>query len=167
MQNFKILRQIFNFFTPQYLIVRGVGGGSRLFFWLECYSIGNSGPHAKIWNPTTNFQFFHPPISHSAGGRGGNLNFFSDWNVIFLVTQEPMQNFKTVAQTLLGETAHFGFCPPKIGFCRGFWGSEIFSPLESSYLCYLGAHAKFWNGSFNTSGRNSPFWLLSAQNQLF
>ena len=76
-QNFKILRQIFNFFTPQYLIVWGVRGG---------------------------------------------LDFFSDWNVIFSVTQEPMQNFKTVAQTLLGETAHFGLFPPKIGFFRGVWG---------------------------------------------
>ena len=30
-----------------------------------------------------------------------------------------MQNFITVTQTLLGETAHFGFCPPKIGFFGG------------------------------------------------
>ena len=88
MQKFEILRPIFNFFTPQYLIVRGVGGGSQFFF---------------------------------------------DWNVIFLVTQEPMQNFKTVAQTLLGETAHFGLFPPKIGFFRGVWGvPEIQFLLESS-----------------------------------
>ena len=88
MQKFEILRPIFNFFTPQYLIVRGVGGG---------------------------------------------LDFFSDWNVIFSVTQEPMQNFKTVAQTLLGETAHFGLFPPKIGFFRGVWGvPEILFLLESS-----------------------------------
>ena len=39
MQKIKILRQIFNFFTPQYLIVRGVGGMSwffligMLFYW--------------------------------------------------------------------------------------------------------------------------------------
>ena len=33
-----------------------------------------------------------------------------------------MQNFKTAAQTLLGETAHFGFCPPKIGIFRGLGG---------------------------------------------
>ena len=31
-----------------------------------------------------------------------------------------MQNSKTVAQTLLGETANFGFCPPKSIFF--FWG---------------------------------------------
>ena len=57
-----------------------------------------------------------------------------------------MQNLKTVAQTLLGETAHFGFCPPKIGFFRGVGGvSEICFSLESSYFCELGAHAKFQN----------------------
>ena len=37
-----------------------------------------------------------------------------------------MQNFKTVAQTLLGETAHFGFCPPQIGFFRGLGGVPKF-----------------------------------------
>ena len=51
-----------------------------------------------------------------------------------------MPNFKTVAQTLLGETAHFGFCPPKIGFFRGVGGvPEIFFSLESSYFCEIGA----------------------------
>ncbi len=84
----------------------------------------------------TNFQFCHPPISHSAGGRGGGLDFFSVWNVIFSVTQEP--NFKTVAKTLLGETAHFGLCPPKIGFFRGVGGvPEICFSLESSYFCEI------------------------------
>ena len=33
-----------------------------------------------------------------------------------------MQNSKTVAETLLGETAHFDFCPPKLGFFGGGWG---------------------------------------------
>ena len=51
-----------------------------------------------------------------------------------------MENSKTVAQTLLGETAHFGLFPPKIGFFRGV--PEIYFLLESSYFCYLGAHAK-------------------------
>ena len=37
-------------------------------------------------------------------------------------TKEPVQNFKTVAQSLLGETAHFGFCPPKIGLIEGVGG---------------------------------------------
>ena len=67
-----------------------------------------------------------------------------------------MENFKTVAHTLPGETVHFGFCLPKIGF---------FS-LESSSLCYLGAQAKFQNCSTNPSGRNSPFRLFSAKNRL-
>ena len=50
-----------------------------------------------------------------------------------------MQNLKTVEQTLLGETAHLGFCPPKIGFFRGLGGfPEIFLSLESSYFCYFG-----------------------------
>ena len=54
-----------------------------------------------------------------------------------------MQNSKTVAQTLLGETAHFGLCPPKIGFFGGPGGvPEKKFPLESSYFCELGANAK-------------------------
>ena len=43
-----------------------------------------------------------------------------------------MENFKIVAQTLLGETAHFGFCPPKIGFLGGPGGvPKILFSLES------------------------------------
>ena len=54
-----------------------------------------------------------------------------------------MRNSKTVAQTFLGETAQFGFCPPKIGFFSGVGGvAESFSSLESSFFCDLGAHAK-------------------------
>ncbi len=54
-----------------------------------------------------------------------------------------MQNSKTVAQTLLGEIAHFGFCQPKIGIFNGAKGvPENFFKLESSYFCDLGAHAK-------------------------
>ena len=49
-----------------------------------------------------------------------------------------------VGQTLLEDTAHFGFCPPKIGYFGEVGGG---SPkcnfvLESSYFYYLGAHAK-------------------------
>ena len=51
-----------------------------------------------------------------------------------------MYNFKTVAQALLGETAHLGFCPPKIGFFRGVGRvPEIYFSLESYYFCELGA----------------------------
>ena len=54
-----------------------------------------------------------------------------------------MQNVKTVAQARLGETAHFGFCPPKIGLIEGVGGGpEIFFSLECSYFCEYGAHAK-------------------------
>ena len=76
-----------------------------------------------------------------------------------------MQNFKTVEQTLLGEIAHFGFCPPKIGLFGGAWGGvpKILFSLESKFFSYLGATAKFQNCSTNPSGRNSPFWLLTAQ----
>ena len=57
-----------------------------------------------------------------------------------------MQNSKTLAQTLLGEAAHFGFCSPKIGLLRGVGGvPEIFFLLESSDFCELGAHSKFLN----------------------
>ena len=36
-----------------------------------------------------------------------------------------MENSKTVAQTFMGETAHFGFCPPKIDFFEGPGGKII------------------------------------------
>ena len=78
-----------------------------------------------------------------------------------------MQYFKTLPQTLLGGTAHLGFCAPKIGLIEGVGGvPEFFSPLESSYFCELGAHAKFQNCSTSSSGWNGPFWLLSAQNRV-
>ena len=51
-----------------------------------------------------------------------------------------MENFKIVAQTPLGETAHFGFCPPKISLLSGLGGvPKFFFLLESSYFCDLGA----------------------------
>ena len=57
-----------------------------------------------------------------------------------------MQKIKILRHPLLGQTAHFGFCPPKIGFFRGLGGVPgIFFPLESSYFCDLGAHAKNQN----------------------
>ena len=92
-----------------------------------------SGPLFAIFRPKSAFL----------GGQGGSPKFFFHWILHIFVTQEPMQNSKTVAQTLLGETAHFGLFPPKIGFFRGVGGvPEIFFSLESSYFCYLGAHAK-------------------------
>ena len=80
-----------------------------------------------------------------------------------------MENFKTVAQTHLGETAHFDFCLfPKSGFFGGPGRvPEILFSLESSYFCYLGAPVKFQNCNTNPSGRNGQFWLLNTQNRLF
>ena len=68
-----------------------------------------------------------------------------------------MQNSKTVAQTLLGETAHFGLFPPKISFFRGVGGGspKFYFSLESSSFCYLGAHAKIQNPSYLLSGRKA------------
>ena len=85
-------------------------------------------------------------------------------------TYQKFQNSTTIFEFLSHphETARFGFCPSKIGFFRGAGGvPEIFPPLDSSYFCYFGAHAKFQTRSTNPSGRNSPFRLLSAQNRLF
>ena len=79
-----------------------------------------------------------------------------------------MENSKTVAQTLLGETAQFCFCPPPIAFLGGLGGvPEISFSFESLYFCYLGVHAKFQNCSTNPSWRNGPFRLFPAQNRLF
>ena len=36
------------------------------------------------------------------GGQGGVLEFFKGFNLILLVTKEPMQSFKIVALLLLG-----------------------------------------------------------------
>ena len=69
-----------------------------------------------------------------------------------------MQNFITVAQSLLEEMAYFGLCPPKIGFFRGVGGSPNFFllSLESYYFCELGAHAKFQIPT------TLPYWVLTT-----
>ena len=58
-----------------------------------------------------------------------------------------MQNFKTVAQALLGETAHFGFCPPKIGLIEGVGGvPEIFFFIGIFLFLWVTSHAaKLYN----------------------
>ena len=54
-----------------------------------------------------------------------------------------MQKIKILQHPLLGKTAYFGFCPPKIGFFRGLGGvSKKFFSLESSYFCELGPPCK-------------------------
>ena len=64
-----------------------------------------------------------------------------------------MQKIKILQHPLLGQTAHFGFCPPKIGFFRGLGEvPEIFFSLESLYFCELGPHTKKFK-SYDT-----PFW---------
>ena len=55
------------------------------------------------------------------GCRGDSPNIFFIRFLIFLLLRS-LQNSKTLAQTLLGDTAHFGFCPPKIGL-GGLGGS--------------------------------------------
>ncbi len=52
-------------------------------------------------------------------------------------TKEPMQNSKTVAHILLVETAHFGFCPPKIGFFRGQGGVPEFFLFIAIFIFLL------------------------------
>ena len=75
-------------------------------------------------NISGNFtKFPHFPVKIGLiGGIGGSPKYLFHRIPNILVTQEPMQNFKTVTQTLLGETAHFGFWPPQIGFFRGLVG---------------------------------------------
>ena len=110
---------------------------------------------------------FHQ-ISPFSGQYRLKWGYRGDPPKIFFIGFLPMQNSKTVTQILLGETAHFSFCPPQIACFRGVGGfPEIIFSLDSSYFCYLGVHAKFQNCSTNPSGRNGPFWLLSAQNRLF
>ena len=93
---------------------------------------------------TAHFGFCSPKIGLFRGVGGAPKFFFLPWNPIIFVSKKHMKIFKTVAQTLLGETAHFSFCPPKIGFFRGVRGvPEICFSLESSYFCEIGAHAKF------------------------
>ena len=75
----------------------------------------HTGPSAKktvaktLLGKTAHFGFCPPKIGFFGGLGGVPEIFFSHWNLHIFVTKEPLQNFKTVTQTLLGETAHFGF----------------------------------------------------------
>ena len=40
-------------FTPKYITVGGKGGVADLLLWVQSYSLGNLGPHAKFQNPRT------------------------------------------------------------------------------------------------------------------
>ena len=126
MQNIKTVAQTllgetahFGFCPPKIVFFGGPGGSPKFYFH---------------WNP----NFVRGPPS------GVPEIFVLPWNHIIFVSKKHMKNIKTVAQTLLEETAHFGFCSPKIGLVRGVGGVPEFfsSSLESSYFCELGAHAK-------------------------
>ena len=63
-----------------------------------------------------------------------------------------MQNSKTVAITLLGETAHFGFCPLKIGFFRGGrWSPRNYFFIGIFILLWLRSPCK------NLKSYDTPF----------
>ena len=128
---------------------QGRGGEHMSAVCLETSPPTPQNSYLKFQNPMMSLPGIYLKLAHFPvkigliEGVGGFPPIFFHCNPNIFVTQEPLQNFKTVAQTLLGETAHFGFCPPKIGFFRGVWGfPEIFFPLESSYFCDLGAHIK-------------------------
>ena len=62
MQKFKILRQIINFFTPQYLIVRGQGGGVQIFFLIAMlfYRLVRSPKLKSYDKPLQGFEQRYP-----------------------------------------------------------------------------------------------------------
>ena len=97
-QKFKILRPFFNFFTPQYVIVRGV---SQFFFnWNIILLVTQD--HTQKFKILRQFFNFFTPQYVIVRGVGGGSRFFFDWNVILLVTQDHMQKFETLRQPLLG-----------------------------------------------------------------
>ena len=64
--------------------------------------------HDMISEPYNNFWKYPPwpPKNVIVRGVGGGSRFFVvDWNVILLVTQEPMQSFKFLAAVFMGELA--------------------------------------------------------------
>ena len=87
------------------------------------------------------------------GCVGGIPKYLFVWIPNIFVTQEPIQNSQTVAQTLMGETAHFSFCSPQIGFFKGvggghpkifFIGIFIFLLLRSPCKILKLQHKPFW-----------------------
>ena len=111
----------------------GQGGSPKFFFSLESSYFCQLGAHAKFQNCSTNPSGRNSPFRLLSaqnrlfwGARAGPQFFLSYQNPNIFVTQEPMKNFKIVGQTLLGETAHFGFCPPKWAFLRGQGGPPKF-----------------------------------------
>ena len=74
MQKFEILQPIFNFFTPQYLIVRGVGGGLVFFYWNVILSVTQD--HMQKFEILRPFFNFFTPQYIIVRGVGGGSNFF-------------------------------------------------------------------------------------------
>ena len=96
--------------------------------------IGTSGNFFGTRVCRVNFtKFPHFPVKIGLiGGLGGVPQFFlSHSNPIIIVTFESLQNFETVAQTLLGEIAHFSFFPPLRGV------PKMFLSLLSPELCSI------------------------------
>ena len=84
---------------------------------LRSAPIGTSGNFpARVSAESISPNF--PIFGQNRVNRGcrGIPKYFFHWIPNIFITYKPMQNTKTVAQTLLGETAHFGFCPSKNGF---------------------------------------------------
>ena len=144
MQNSKTVAQTlmgetahFGFCSPKIGFLGGLGGSSKFCFHWNSNIFVTQEPlqnfktlEQTLLGKIAHFGFCSPKIGFF-GGPGGVPKFYFHWNPNVLVNQEPLQNFKTVAQTLLGETAHFGFCPPQIGFLGGQGGSPKFFSLES------------------------------------
>ena len=78
-----------------------------------------------------------------------------------------MQNSKTVPQTLLGETAHFGFCPPKIGFLGGLGGSPNFFPIGIFIFLLIRSPCKLSKLQHKPFQVKQPILAFPAQKRLF
>ena len=86
------------------------------------------------------------PVSAHAGPSAqppiGTAEIF--WHACLQSRFHQISPFSGQNRVDWGYIAHFGICPPKIGFFRGLGGvPEICFSLESSYFCEIGAHAKF------------------------
>ena len=81
-------------------------------------------------------------------------NFFpplESYYICYLVVHAKVWNPMISLSGIYLKIGHF---PVKIGLIGGVGGvPEIRFSLESSYFCYLGAHAKFHNSSCLLSGR--------------
>ena len=99
------------------------------------------------------------------GARGGPRNFFFIGIFIFLLLRSPCKKLKSYDKPLYGfEQRHQQQDKKKKINLPKIVAYGTFR-RKSSYFCFLGAHATFQNCRTNSSGRNGPFRLLSAQNR--